>query len=56
MEWLFTCKNEIAHIFIIGRQEADDYIFGCVVNSSWGWEQFVFGVILKRTIFIHNIT
>jgi len=22
----------------IGRQEVDDCICGCVVNSSWGWE------------------
>jgi len=25
-------------IVIIGHQDADDYICGCVVNSSWGWE------------------
>jgi len=36
----FLCNVIIRRndLFIIGRQKADDYICGCVVNSSWGWE------------------
>jgi len=42
-------------VIIIGRQEADDYICGCVVNSSWDGSNSYSGVILKRTIFLQNI-
>jgi len=30
--------DEIHMNLLIGRQEADDYICGCVVNSSLEWE------------------
>jgi len=30
--------NIIFQRFINSHQEAEDYICGCVVNSSWRWE------------------
>jgi len=30
--------SSLAPPFIIGRQKTDDYIFGYIVNISWGWE------------------